>query len=77
VTPYDGQGMQLAAYAKAYYGQRRLPRLRAVNLYISTTEPGRLEIYEHTNLVAEYKAFTAAAWLWRHISGYDPRTITG
>jgi hypothetical protein len=74
VTPYDGQSLQLAAYAKAFYGVKRLPKVRAVNIYISTTEPGRVEIYEHENIAEEYEAFKAVAHIWRHTNKYDPRT---
>jgi len=44
VTPYDGQGMQLAAYAAAHYGAGALPRVLAANVFISTTEPGRMVV---------------------------------
>lgn len=74
VKPYDGQAMQLAAYAKAFYGIDRLDDLLAINIYISTTEPGRIEVYEHENLREEYEAFKAACHLWRHMQGYDPRS---
>jgi hypothetical protein len=45
--PYDTQGMQLAAYAVAHYGLDRLPEVKAWNVYISTTEVGRVEGYQH------------------------------
>ncbi len=56
-TPYDGQGMQLAAYAAAAYGPEALPRVLAANVYISTTEPGRMEVCKHEDLPALYEAF--------------------
>ena len=71
--PYDTQGMQLAAYAVAHYGEDRLPQVKAYNVYISTTEVGRVEGYEHSSLLPHWEAFKAAAVLWRHIKGYDPR----
>lgn len=73
ITPYDGQAMQLAAYAAAKYGPDALPSVRAINVYVSTTEPGRVHVHEHANIAAEYSAFLAACHLWRHIKGYDPR----
>lgn len=73
VTPYDGQGMQLAAYAAAYYGVDALPRVLAANVYISTTEPGRFEVYKHPNLPELYEAFLHVCALWRHVKQYDPR----
>jgi len=71
--PYDTQGMQLAAYAVAHYGEDMLPRVKAFNVYISTTEVGRVEGYEHKSLLPHWEAFKAAAVMWRHIKGYDPR----
>lgn len=79
VTPYDGQGMQLAAYAAAHYGPDALPGVLAANVFISTTEPGRFEVVKHDGkagtctLMDEYDAFLAACKLWRRVKGYDPR----
>ncbi len=73
VTPYDGQGMQLAAYAAAHYGAEALPRVLAANVFISTTEPGRMEVCKHEHLDELYLDFLAAARLWRAAKGYDPR----
>ena len=74
VTPYDGQGMQLAAYAAAFYGVDALPRVLAANVYISTTEPGRMEVCKHEDLPGLYQAFRHACALWRHLKNYDPRS---
>ena len=71
--PYDTQGMQLAAYAVAHYGEDMLPQVKAWNVYISTTEVGRVEGYQHESLLPHWEAFKAAAILWSHIKGYDPR----
>jgi len=71
--PYDTQGMQLAAYAVAHYGEAMLPHVKAYNVYISTTEIGRVDGYQHQSLVPHWEAFKAAAILWSHIKGYDPR----
>ena len=73
IQPYDGQAMQLAAYLAARIGAGNLNKVRAINVYISTTEPGRISVYEHADLIGEYKAFLAACHLWRHLKGYDPR----
>ncbi len=73
VTPYDGQGMQLAAYAAAHYGAEALPRVLAANVFISTTEPGRMVVCKHDRLDELYLDFLAAARLWRAVKGYDPR----
>jgi hypothetical protein len=74
-TPYDGQGAQLAAYAVAYWGEDMLREVTAANVFISTTEPGRMEVCKHADLVAEWEYFKAACTLWRHIKGYDPRRV--
>jgi hypothetical protein len=73
VTPYETQGMQLAAYAVARWGEDVLPTVHGVNVYISTTEVGRVEPYRHESLVHHWEAFKAACALWRHVKGYDPR----
>lgn len=73
MTPYDGQGMQLAAYAVAKWGEQALPSVTAANVFISTTEPGRMEVCKHSDLLGEWEAFRAACVLWRKVKGYDPR----
>ena len=73
VTPYDGQGMQLAAYAAAHYGPEALPKVLAANVYISSTEPGRMEVCKHENLPELYETFIHACAIWRSLKGYDPR----
>lgn len=73
IAVYDGQGMQLAAYAAAHYGEQALPDVLAANMIISTTEPGRIEVVKHEDLVAEFEAFESACTLWRHMRAYDPR----
>jgi hypothetical protein len=54
----------------------RLPEVKAWNVYISTTEVGRVEGYQHESLLPHWEAFKAAAILWSHIKGYDPRRPT-
>jgi len=73
VTPYETQGMQLAAYAVARWGEAALPSVHGYNVYISTTEIGRVEPYRHESLVQHWEAFKAACALWRHVKSYDPR----
>jgi hypothetical protein len=75
VTTYDGQGMQLAAYAVAHWGEAMLPKVTAANIFISTTEPGRMEVCKHDDLPGEWEAFKAACVLWRKTKGFDPRRI--
>jgi hypothetical protein len=73
VTPYDGQGAQLAAYAACYFGAEALPKCLLANVYISTTEPGRMHVCKHADPVGEYEFFLHCAAAWRKIKGYDPR----
>jgi hypothetical protein len=65
--------MQLAAYAVARWGEEALESVTAANVFISTTEPGRMEVCKHENLRGEWEAFKAACVLWRRLKGYDPR----
>src|SRR5690606_33309269 len=48
VTSYDGQAMQIAAYGATYWGEENLHRLYGANVFISTTEPGRVEVVSYT-----------------------------
>jgi hypothetical protein len=74
VKPKETHAMQLAAYVQTYWGGIS-DRARAFNLFLSTTEPGRVEIvwYDAQQLRSEWEAFKhcCAIWAWR--SGYDPR----
>ena len=77
-TPYDTQPMQIAAYHAAA-GMMPLSRDHCgVNLFISTTEPGRVDAtwYDHAQLQDGLEAFDAALTLWRYVRGYDPRFVS-
>ena len=45
------------------------------NIYISTTEPGRIEtsVYDEDTLKDEYDLLLNILGIWRHIKKYDPR----
>lgn len=73
VVAYDNQAMQLAAYAATYWGAENIERVLAANVFISTTEPGRMEVVKHESLALDWKAFRMVAALWRYQKGYDPR----
>ena len=73
VKAYDNQSMQLAAYAATYWGEDRIGDVLAANVFISSTEPGRMDVVKHTNLSADWEAFKLIAALWRYQKGYDPR----
>jgi hypothetical protein len=72
---YDEHTLQLAAYAATHYGPQYLDRVVAANLFISTTEPGRLDVVKHDKqkLVHAYRAFCDICSVWRFRKGYDPR----
>lgn len=72
-TPYDGQAEQLAAYARAHYGKDASEIASLINIYISTTEPGRVEVYEHPESMNYWRQFKAACVIWRGMKHYDPR----
>ena len=77
-TPYDTQPIQIAAYHAAA-GLMPLSFYHCgVNVFISTTEPGRVEAtwYDHEQLERELEAFDAALTLWRHLRNFDPRFVS-
>ena len=73
VQSYDNQAMQLAAYAATYWGPENIDRVLAANVFISTTEPGRMVVVKHKSLPRDWEAFRLVAALWRYQKGYDPR----
>jgi hypothetical protein len=73
VRAYDNQSMQLAAYAATYFGEEWVDWVLAANVFISTTEPGRVDVVKHESLRADWDAFKMVAALWRYQKGYDPR----
>ncbi len=73
VVAYEDQAMQLAAYAATYWGEENIGRVLAANVFISTTEPGRMEVVKHEAIERDWQAFKLVAALWRYVKGYDPR----
>lgn len=71
-TPWETEPMQIAAYAKAKFGT--LDGIVGANVYISTTEVGRIEIVTYTSeqLWEAWNAFVASAMLWQYLKGYKP-----
>lgn len=69
MTPWKTEPMQIAAYADAATEQGCD---FGVNLYISTTEPGRIEAtwYTQDRLEKEFTAFTNALHLWQHLNDF-------
>lgn len=70
VTGYDSWGRQLAAYAEALDAPDGTLLL---NVVLSTTEPGRLEVVEWTDQRAQlFRQFRAIFWLWCLLKDYWP-----
>lgn len=74
MVAWDGFGEQLAAYARGLgYDDARL-----LNVIISTTEPGRLEVIEHTSEREKLlEVFDAAFRVWTYRKRYDPTNTKG
>lgn len=76
VQAYDTQVMQIAAYHYAHDWAELNPIMASgFNLYISTTEPGRVDAvwYEKARIEQAFDTFTALCAVWRFLKGYDPR----
>lgn len=81
VKAYDTQVMQIAAYHGAHFGdlQHKLfskaETPTGFNLFISTTEPGRIDPvwYESEDITKAYEGFASLCSVWRFLKGYDPR----
>ena len=73
--PWETEPMQIAAYAKAQFGT--LDGIIGTNVYISTTEVGRVEIVTYTSeeLLEAWIAFLGAAKLWSYLKGYRPGIV--
>lgn len=79
VVPSFGHAAQIAAYYASYWkGQWEdefFAKAVGYNVYISTTEPGRVDVvkYDSATLDKEFEMFTHACGIWRYKNGYDPR----
>jgi len=73
--PWDTEPMQIAAYGVAKFGS--VP-LCGANVYISTTEPGRVEIvaYDHNQMSNAWGAFQAVVSLWQYLKKYKPNFVS-
>ena len=75
----DTHCMQIAAYHAAYWGadDGEPIGVNAVgyNVYISTTEIGRVNVVEYSRdeLLEGWQAFKSCLQLYRYIKGFDPR----
>lgn len=76
VKAYDFQSWQIAAYAKTEYPDYfTAGRVYGINLFISSTEPGRIEWVKYMpgQLINDFNCYRAAAMIWRAMKDYDPR----
>ena len=76
VIPRLTHAMQLAAGLRAYRaGVVFGTATRAQNIFISTTEPGRVDVIEYNGqeLAEAWEAFKACLVLWRVVNKHDPR----
>ena len=77
VIPRLTHAMQLAAGLTAYNGNwiNFGEATRAQNIFISTTEPGRVDVIEYNGaeLAEAWEAFKACLVLWRVVNKHDPR----
>jgi hypothetical protein len=71
--PWETEPMQIAAYCVAKFGSIKYNTTGA-NVYISTTEPGRVEIvrYDCNQLEDAWVAFRSALGLWQYLKAYKP-----
>jgi hypothetical protein len=65
---YPEHKLQLAAYARASLATK------AINVYISTTEPGKIAVCEPENLPRCYKTFEHLLEVWYWLNNYRPMT---
>lgn len=77
MKPYGQEITQLASYAIGYWGLPAVEALEvhAVNIFVSSTEPGRVEIhgYKPKEVLEGWQLFKAMAEVWFKIKKYDPR----
>ena len=73
--PWETEPMQIAAYGMAKFGH--VP-ICGANVYISTTEQGRVEIvhYNEEQLQKAWAAFNNIVQLWQYLKGYRPPFVS-
>ena len=77
MEPYDDQPTQVAAYVMAQFGEIA-DNASGFNLFISTTEPGRVEgaFYEAQHLRREWRIFEHILAIWQERNEYFPQQMT-
>lgn len=63
---YPEHGMQLAAYAHGLGN----PRLRRINVYVSTDEPGKVEVFEWPDTDTHWRMFLHLLEYWKLANNY-------
>ena len=78
VSSKSGHAAQIAAYLSSHWlgGGKPSEQHFGMNIYISTTELGRVDVmeYDHNLLNRELEMFHHACAIWRHRYEYDPRS---
>lgn len=73
---YDGQATQIAAYLAAHYNEEPAAGspICGANVFISTTEPGRIEVVMHDDVVLarEWELFKHLLRVWQIRNNYVP-----
>ena len=67
--------IQLGAYAAAWHKRvapAEVGSIRTGNVYISTGEPGLVELVEYDDWFRDYEAFDHLCAVWRYLKRYDP-----
>lgn len=77
IEVYDGQATQIAAYGATYWGEQNLKYCWGANIFISTTEPGRVDLvmYRPEMIMAEFEVFKHICAVYRHYNQWDPRVM--
>ena len=72
---YPEHRLQLSAYAAAWQAETDTPpnEIVTVNVYISKTEPGKIQVCENYGWLNDFAAFEKVLDLWCYMKGYDPR----
>lgn len=77
IDPWNEQILQVAAYAAAYWGEDKLSSCWGGNIFISSTEKGRIEVamYSPALMVRAFRVFTLLCEVWRFFNRFDPRDV--
>ena len=78
MTPYGQEILQIGCYSCGYHGEEAVlnNEVYGVNIFVSSTEPGRVEIhgYKPEEVKKGWQLFEAISKVWFKIKKYDPRS---